>query len=460
MRAWEEFLTKQDSELGKETVDKWLRPLKMVRFDACNLYLEAGDSFQAEWFEEHVRSRVQKGLYNNNHKPIKIHISLPSQKKQGLEHKSKKKGMASASASFTLRFDEIDPEASFDHFVSSKENLLAYKLLNEIGQGSENGQQLGFNPIYLYGRSGTGKSHLLMACAAKLRDQGKKALYVRADTFTEHVVEAIRAAEMQNFRKAYRGVDALLIDDIEVFSRKNATQEELFHTFNTLHLEGKQIVLSGSYPPSELKFIEQRLVSRFEWGIVVPLHMPQKTDLMTILHQKAERIHFPIAEPVCSFLLDTFGNNTKSLLRALEALVLRTHLNQGLGHKVQLPLTLKSVQQTLHDLIQEEERSVLTPEKIIRAVAEYYGIHMDDILSKSQTRECVLPRQIAMHLCRQQLNLPYLKIGDIFSRDHSTVMASVKQVQKGLESKNLDISAPFNTILKLLLNRPSPSFSV
>ena len=255
---------------------------------------------------------------------------------------------------------------------------------------------------------------------------------------------------MQEFRKAYRGVDVLIIDDIEIVARKGATQEELFHTFNALHLEGKQIILSSSLAPQELRFIEPRLVSRFEWGIVVPLQMPTKEQLHTILQYKAEKLRFSLEEPVIHFLLETFGGNTKTLIRALDALVLRTHLNQGLGKPFPLPITLKMVQNMLKDLIQEEEKAVLTPGKIIRSVAEHYGIRMDDILSKSQARECALPRQIAMHLCRYQLNLPYMKIGDIFSRDHSTVMASVKQVQRGVDAKNHEITSPLNSILKLL----------
>lgn len=453
MRAWEEFLTKQEKEIGKEAVDKWLRPLKMVRFDACNLYLEASDSFKALWFEEHMHSRVQKGLYNNNHKQIKVHISVASRQDEQPPAKPKKKSTAPPTPTpvFTLRFDEIDPEATFENFATSPSNLLAYKLLTEsCGREKTDPAALQFNPIYLYGRSGSGKTHLMMAAAAKLTQGGKKAVYVRAETFTEHVVEAIRSAEMQTFRRAYRGVDALLIDDIEVFSRKGATQEELFHTFNTLHVEGKQIVLSSGLHPNELKFIEPRLVSRFEWGIVIPLHMPAKEQMRTILLQKAAKVDFNLPESVAAFLLETFGGNTKTLIRAFDALMLRTHLNEGLGKPSILPLSAKTAQSCLKDLIQEEEKAALTPGKIIRAVAEYYGIRMDDILSKSQAREAALPRQIAMHLCRQHLHLPFMKIGDIFARDHSTVMASVKQIQKGLETKNYEITGPLNGILKLL----------
>lgn len=460
MRAWEEFLTQQEKELGKETVQKWLRPLKVIRFDACNLYLEANDSFKSIWFEEHMRHRVQTRLFNNNHKQIKVHISVASENPEKKPDKRRKKTHTPSLAppAFQLDFDDFDLDTRFDTYIPSQNNLLAYKLLCEsCGLNAETLQPiendtltLSFNPIYLFGRSGSGKTHLMMATANQLKQAGRRVIYVRADTFTEHVVGAIRCGEMQAFRKAYRNVDALLIDDIEIFSRKGATQEELFHTFNTLHVENKQIILSASCPPQELKFIEPRLVSRFEWGIVIPLHMPEKEQMQNILHLRTEKVDFPLEDPVKSFLLETFGGNTKTLIRALEALVLRTHLNKGLGKPASLPLSLKTAQHYLSDLIQEEEKAVLTPGKIIRTVAEYHGIRMDDILSKSQARECALPRQIAMHLCRQELNLPFMKIGDIFTRDHSTVMASIKQVQKGLESKNHEITGSIKGILKLL----------
>lgn len=449
MRAWEDFLAHQEKELGGETVKKWLRPLKIIRFDACNLYLEAADSFKALWFEEHMRHKVQTNLFNNNHKPIKVHIGVSSQKPK--EEKKSSKQTSSSSLPFQLIFDEIDSKLTFDTFITAPGNLLAYKLFCESCAYNPPSETLPltFNPIYLFGRSGTGKTHLLMAAAAALKSAGYQAIYVRAETFTEHVVGAIRTGEMQTFRKAYRNTHALLIDDIEVLARKGATQEELFHTFNTLHTSGKQIILTGNCPPQELKWIEPRLVSRFEWGIVIPLQSLGKEGMREILLKKAETVQFPLNDKVIEFFLDTFSSNVKALMRAFEALLLRTHLNKGLTPYHQ-PLALPAVKQMLSDLIQEEEKSILTPGKIIRTVAEYYGIRMDDILSKSQSRDCALPRQIAMHLCRQQLNLPYMKIGDIFARDHSTVMTSVKQIQKGLEGKNLEIAGPLNSILKRL----------
>lgn len=450
MRAWEEFLAVQECELGSDIVQKWLRPLKLVHFDACNLYLEASDSFRVLWFEEHMRKKIQKGLYNNNHKPIKVHIAISTQnhanEPQEITHFALKQ--AATPPPPRLQFDEFDQEISFEDFVITQNALLPFKIFHEAC--TLESQPPLFNPIYLFGRSGTGKTHLLKAAASLLQKKGKKVIYVRAETFTEHVVDAIRNGGMQPFRNTYRKVDGLIIDDIEVFSRKAATQEEFFHTFNTLQVEGKQIILSSCLPPSELKYIEPRLISRFEWGIVVPLLMPTADEMRIILLKRLEQLRFELDETNVNFLLQTFGRNTKILLRALNALILRRHLNQGIEKSSNNSLSLKSLQNILKDLMHEEERAAITPAKIIQAVAEYYGIRMDDILGKSQAREYVLPRQIATYICRQQLKLPFMKIGEIFCRDHSTIMTSVKQIEKGISQKTPEISGPIDSILKLI----------
>jgi chromosomal replication initiator protein len=310
--------------------------------------------------------------------------------------------------------------------------------------------QLGnFNPIYIYGNGGSGKTHLLMSLAHALKNQGLKIIYVRAETFTDHVVTAIRAGEMSVFRQAYRNIDVLLVDDIDVFSRKGATQEEFFHTFNTLHLEGKQIILASSCSPQELQLIEPRLVSRFEWGIVLPLKSLKSEERRQLLMAKAKALHFDLPLKIANFLTETFKSNSKALIKSLEALVLRLHLDSN--HSLSA-LSITATRILLSDLIEEEHKSALTPQKIIQAVAEQYGIRTEDILGKAQTRECALPRQLAMHLCRDQLKMPFMKIGDLFSRDHSTVMSSVKSIQKSLDQDDRELTGIWQLILKKLQN--------
>jgi chromosomal replication initiator protein len=277
--------------------------------------------------------------------------------------------------------------------------------------------------------------------------QGLCPLYVRAELFTDHVISAIRAGEMSKFRQAYRKADILLIDDIQVFSRKGATQEEFFHTFNTLHLENKQIILAANCHPQELQLIEPRLVSRFEWGIVLPIKTLDEAERKQMLIAKSETLQFPLSEKAVDFLCETFASSPKALIKSLEGLALRLHRDE-LASSANLSLT--AVKTLIADLIAEEQKLALTPTKIVQTVAEHYGITIEDVLGKSQTKECALPRQIAMHLCREKLKIPYIKIGDFFSRDHSTVITSVKSVQKSIDEENQEIVWAWQTILKKL----------
>lgn len=446
MQAWEQFLISLEKQFGVDTVNKWLRTLKIVRFDACNLFLETKDTFQAMWVEEHILPLARQKLVNNNNKKIKVHLGVTNQVKKEVKEGGKERTVEVIPSGFTLTFDTLDPHLTFNNYFTSEANLLAVKVLQQLLP--PHSELAAYNPIYLHGESGSGKTHLLMATTNGLREAGVKALFCRSELFTEHVVSAIRGGEMSLFRQAYRNIDVLLLDDVHLFSRKAATQEELFHTFNTLHLAGKQIVLASNCAPSELQNIEPRLVSRFEWGIALPLAPPAKEELLQVLQKKAETLKFQLPERIAQFLIESFPTKTKSLMRALEALVLRLHLNQRSGARPNALLSIPLAKQLLADLLREEEENSLTPFKIIQDVADFYGIHKDDILGKAQSRECVLPRQIAMHLIRQELKIPYLKIGDLFQRDHSTVMSSVKIIQKALEENDLEVTGAYHPIYK------------
>lgn len=458
MKAWENFLQEQDHSIGKDLVDKWLRPLQVLRFDAGNLYLEAKDQFQALWFEEHVRSKIKTTLKSNN-RPIKVHLNVTDKPSTIKSAKANPKNTP-ISQSFALAFDALHPHYTLSEFFPFEANLLPFKLICEAVGFDTKKMKLEkivqptstFNPIYLHGQSGTGKTHLLMAAADALRRRGVKALYARAETFTDHVVNAMRVGEMSHFRETYRKVDVLIIDDVHVFSRKGATQEEFFHTFNTLHLVGKQIVLASNCAPQDLQLIEPRLVSRFEWGIVLQLETPTQKQMVDILHSKAEALDFALNAKVVQFLLESFPSGPKAVVKALEALVLRSHLYHNGKLFSSTNLTIPVVKQYLQDLLIEEEKSALTPEKIIQFVAEYYGMRIEDLQGKSQARECVTPRQLAMYLCRNRLKMPFMKIGDVFSRDHSTVMSAIKRIEEALQENDQDIHSANSSISKKILH--------
>ncbi len=434
MQAWEEFVQGLSQELGSDTVTKWLRPLRVVHFDACNLYLEAKDSFHALWFEEHIRPRLKGQLLSSSHKQIRVHLSILEEEPTPGSAEETRSHNRAASSAVAPRFapDLLEEWASLETFVAGSATEPVLRLMLALcgrplpDSGGE--LELGlFNPIFLYGPSGVGKTHLLMATAKDLIKRGLSVMYVRTETFTEHVVRAIRSGLMQPFRTTYRSVDVLILDDVQQLARRSSTQEELFHTFNTLHTAGKQIILASSLPPHLLTEIEPRLVSRFEWGISLPLQKLSETELFQVLKSRCQALQFPLPEEALHFLIQEFGNHTKSLHRAFEALLLRSHLQK-------LPSAedfgKEQLKRLLADLLEQEQQIQLSPEKIVKAVAEVYGITTEDVLGRSQAQEFALPRQVAMHLCRFELKLPYPKIGAIFSRDHSTAMASVKNIEK------------------------------
>ena len=274
-----------------------------------------------------------------------------------------------------------------------------------------------------------------MGLVNAVKKQNRTALYITAETFAEHVVKAIRAAEMTKFREIYRKVDVLIVDDIHTLAKRAATQEEFFHTFNTLHNSNRLIVLSSQKPPQNLEHIEPRLLSRFEWGLLLHISPLKKRELAELLQRRARLMQRPLPERAIDFLLETF-TNVQSILRAQDALFARTLLQQKMKPDASM-YSIPSMKSMLSDLIQREEENALTTDKILLLVAKHYGLCHADLVGKSQSRDCSIPRKIAMYLCRQKLNMPYMSIGDLFERDHSTVMSSIKQVEKGdTEMKN------------------------
>ncbi|MBP9840872.1 MAG: ATP-binding protein [Simkaniaceae bacterium] len=446
MQAWENFLDSEEKIFGKAAVDKWLRTLVVSQFDACNLHLQARDPFHLHWFEEHMRPKVEKALFNNNGRRIKVHINLgeavpdPTLKETKVEEKKN-----------LFASDSLESHCTLAQFVHGKQSKIPYQILCElVGYQSETNKfttpnlKMGeINPIYISGPSGVGKTHLLMAITATLRNRGLKAHFVHADRFSEHVVTAFRSSLVEPFRATYRNLDALIIDDIHRFQRKSATQEEFFHTFNALHTRGVQIIISANVPPRELRDIEERLISRCEWGISLTIGKLSTDELKEIALRRAQMLQFPLSDSIINYLVTSFKSH-KSLTRAIEALVLRTHIDRR-----KEPLDLEAVKTYLKDLTEKEEEQGISPGKILQGVAQKFGIRIDDILGKSRSRDCALPRQIAMYLCRQELKMPYIKIGDLFSRDHSTVMSSVKLIADSVEKREADITSSITEIQRL-----------
>jgi len=456
---WNSFLDEIEGEFGKETIDRWARSLK-VNTSHHTLSLVARDSFQALWLEEHLLSKLKMYLAAKELK-IKIESSLEGEKKPSSTKRFSHQESSKKHSPFQLYFSDLDPTATYEQFIKHTENEVPLRIIEEIcstllqrklkslsAVHSYETTEDSFipNPIYIYGPTGCGKTHLLQAIAHKLKRAGINAFYARSDLFTEHVVKSIRASEMSYFRNLWRNADVLLIDDVHLLAKKSATQEEFFHTFNTLHVANKPIFLSSNCMTQQLQFIEPRLVSRFDWGITLPLVCIPKKMYKTLVEQKAQALHFPLPPKIGEALVSLFPSNPKVCAQALEATILRTTLPSHYSKKSLDTLTVAQLQTLLKDLIADEERAVLTFEKIVTATAQGFGVLESDLLGKSQAREYVVPRQVAMYLLRKHLKMPYMKIGDRFFRDHSTVMSGIRQVEKGIKESSSNMANTLSSI--------------
>lgn len=448
MHIWNDFVSELEKEIGKGAVAKWIRPLKVLSFDASNIHLEAEDPFQAIWFDEHVKPKLKRStIYSPTGKKVKLHLTVKNQKPPSDETTpdSVKEDAFAPSP--------LEPHCQLSQFICGTENELSFRVFAGLVGFDRNTTSfkdptlsLGeMNPIYLYGNHGVGKTHLLMAVASALKNKGYNVRYVKAETFTDHVIKAYREGQVHTFRERYRAADVFIIDGIDILSRKATTQEELFHTFNTLHTAGKQIIVAAHKSPQHLSQIEPRLISRFEWGILLELNKLTKEERKQFLTKRLESLQFPLQDHAAEHLLSHFSSNT-SLSKAIETLLLRLHVSGTSPDN----LTPEAISHHLSDLMLEEKRREVTPDKLISAVAKAYTISPEDLLGKSKAKEHVLPRQVAMFLCREDLTLPYTKIGSLFQRDHSTVISSVRLIKKAIEKKHDNVLYPLSTIYTTL----------
>ena len=440
MNQWSTFLQHLETLFGSPTLNEWVKPLKVVNFDARNLYLRADNQFQIAWFNEHIKELAKEHLITSSGRAIKVHIICDDEK----EVKVKQEDTQEISPLFKPDF--CDPSFTFDSFFTGGKTELSYQILESLlrikqdeATSSANERH---NPIFIYGPSSSGKTHLLTASAHILESLGLKVFYVHALTFSSHVVRAFRGSLLHEFRQTYRNVDVLIIDDIHLLKRKLSSQEELFHTFNWLHTRKKLILLSSNTMPSHLEDIEERLISRFEWGISLALERPAKQAMKQILASKASDLHLHLTPKLSSWLLDTL-TSPGTLAAALSTLALH--------HHKATPIEQDLAEFYLKDLILLEKSKTLTLDTIINQVASYYGIKNDDILGKSQNKEASLPRQVSMYLCREKMKTPYLQLGSFFKRDHSTVMTSVKSIKNKIKQKEPALLTAIDKISQALI---------
>jgi chromosomal replication initiator protein len=307
----------------------------------------------------------------------------------------------------------------FSNFVKDKENHFVFDLLNHLPENTPT-----FNPLFIYGAHNSGKSHLLKAAFNHYQALGLKCLYVDAETFSEHVIYAMKNQAMNEFRKTYRICDMLFFDDVHKLAHKTATQEEFFHTFNSLQMATKSIVMASLTPASFLKDIEPRLISRFEWGLSIELPVLNKEHFPVLINTLSGSLGLDISKENKKTLLENFSLDPGSLIKAIHAISLRSHLDQDHSEK--------HAQVTLDDL--KNQKKELTADDITLKTSNFFGLKPKDIRGPSQTKPLAFPRQLTMYLIRKHLNLPYKKMGEYFSRDHSTVMASITIIDQKLKN--------------------------
>ncbi len=330
---------------------------------------------------------------------------------------------------YNLKYEHanLNPKYKFDTFVVGSNNKFAHSASLAVAESPGDV----YNPLYIYGGAGLGKTHLMHSIGRFILEQNPdmKVLYVTSEVFTNEVIDGVRSGDtvkMNKFREKYRTVDVLLIDDIQFIIGKESTQEEFFHTFNTLHSAGKQIILSSDKPPKDMEILEERFRSRFEWGLIADIQPPDYETRMAILKKNAETYPKDIDDEVFQYIANNIKSNIRELEGAFNKIIAFSKLNK-------VDINLAYAEEALKDVIDPDLPREITPTLIINVVAEHFNVSPEDITSKKRNSEFVLPRQIVMYLCRTMTETPLAGIGKILGKkDHTTVIHGIKKITEGV----------------------------
>lgn len=326
----------------------------------------------------------------------------------------------------------LNPKYKFDTFVVGSNNKFAHSASLAVAESP--GEV--YNPIFLYGGPGLGKTHLMHSIGHFILEQNPKmkVLYVTSEVFTNEVIDSIRsgnAATMNKLREKYRNVDVLMVDDVQFIIGKESTQEEFFHTFNALHTAGKQIVLSSDKPPKEMETLDDRFRSRFEWGLICDIQVPDYETRMAILKKNAENYEKKIDDIVFQYIAENVKSNIRELEGAFNRIIARSRISNN------SEITLELAEDALKDIINPDVKREVTPQIIINAVAEDFNISVDDILSQKRSAEFVLPRQVFMYLCRDLTDISLTNVAKILNKkDHTTILHGIKKIEEELDNNN------------------------
>jgi chromosomal replication initiator protein len=428
-QAWQAALGQLQMEMPKATFDTWVRDTELVAYEDGAFIIGVHNPYARDWLEGRLCSTATRLLTGLMNRTVEVRFTVwqdgietsetgsvtPGNEEPGDASQSEQSQPVSVSSA------TLNGRYSFDNFVVGASNRLAHAASMAV---AENPAQA-YNPLFLYGGVGLGKTHLLHAVGNACERRGLTVLYVSSEEFTNDLISAIRSHTTQAFREKYRRNDVLLVDDIQFIAGKESTQEEFFHTFNTLHGQDKQIVVSSDRPPKSLVTLEERLRSRFEWGLTADIQPPDFETRVAILRSKADRAGYRIPSETIEFI----ARRVQSNIRELEGALTRVAAFASLSG---LPITPQLVDSALADLL--PRRNEVHLDNVLQSVSEVFGVTVDRILGRDRSQDVALPRQIAMYLLREEANYSLPQIGDALGgRDHTTVMYACDKVADLLE---------------------------
>ncbi len=416
-----------EPEITKISFDTWIAPLGIRSIEGNNIVFTTTSEFQRDFIENKYRPLIFNTLRYITNKDWTF--SVIDLSKEQPEETSEVITDADDSNLQEIESNKstLNPKYTFETFVVGNNNRFAHAAALAVG----NEPSKSYNPLFLYGGVGLGKTHLMHAIGNRILELYKNynVLYVTSEKFTNQLINAIKDNKNDMFRSKYRNIDVLLIDDIQFIAGKERIQEEFFHTFNALYEEGKQIIISSDKPPRDIPFLEDRLKSRFEWGLLADISCPDYETRLAILRKKAQDENIIIDD----FILSNIANKIDSNIRELEGVFNKIVARASLTHS---SITIELAEKIITEFKYESEK-VISCDFIKETVAKYFSIEKDDLSGNKRSNDIAFPRQIAMYLCREVANMSYPQIGiDFGGRDHSTVMHACKKIEKEVKEKN------------------------